>query len=180
MERIGVVGVGRMGANMARRLKEVGYPVTAVFDVRADAAQKLAAGNRRGSLHANWRASRELADVIITVVTDDAAMKKIFARRRHLLKRAKGKLFINCATVTPAAHVGSRRMAKKKGAQSLEACMASSITQARRRHAVSHVRRQAGGVRARETDSGKTQLLDALRRPGRRSRARSRRSSTWS
>ena len=30
--KIGFVGVGRMGANMARRLKEVGYPVVAVFD----------------------------------------------------------------------------------------------------------------------------------------------------
>jgi len=29
-ERIGFVGVGRMGGNMARRLKEVGYPVAAV------------------------------------------------------------------------------------------------------------------------------------------------------
>ena len=42
MERIGVVGVGRMGANMARWLKEVGYPVTAVYDVRRDAAKTLA------------------------------------------------------------------------------------------------------------------------------------------
>ena len=41
-EKIGFVGVGRMGANMARRLKEVGYPVTAVYDVRAESAQKLA------------------------------------------------------------------------------------------------------------------------------------------
>src|SRR5829696_3007005 len=42
-ERIGVVGVGRMGANMARRLKDVGYAVTAVYDVRAEAADKLSA-----------------------------------------------------------------------------------------------------------------------------------------
>ncbi|NDB76903.1 MAG: NAD(P)-dependent oxidoreductase, partial [Verrucomicrobia bacterium] len=41
-EKIGFVGVGRMGANMARRLKEVGYPVVAVYDVRAAAAQSLA------------------------------------------------------------------------------------------------------------------------------------------
>ena len=40
---IGFVGVGRMGANMARRLKEVGYPVTALYDVRPAAAEALAA-----------------------------------------------------------------------------------------------------------------------------------------
>ena len=74
----------------------------------------------------------ELADVIVTVVTDDAAMKKIFAPGGDtLLKRAKGKLFINCATVSPQAHVRAEELAEKKGAQALEACMASSITQAR-------------------------------------------------
>ncbi|NDE99971.1 MAG: NAD(P)-dependent oxidoreductase, partial [Verrucomicrobia bacterium] len=34
-EKIGFVGVGRMGANMARRLKDQGYSVTAVFDSHA-------------------------------------------------------------------------------------------------------------------------------------------------
>src|SRR5438477_12085033 len=35
-ERIGFVGVGRMGANMARHLKDVGYPETAVYDARPE------------------------------------------------------------------------------------------------------------------------------------------------
>jgi 3-hydroxyisobutyrate dehydrogenase len=131
MERIGVVGVGRMGANMARRLKEVGYPVTAVFDVRAESAQKLAAEIGAEACTQLARVT-ELADVIITVVTDDAAMKRIFAPGGDtLLKRAKGRLFINCATISPKTHVRVGELAEKKGAQSLEACMASSITQAR-------------------------------------------------
>jgi len=40
-ERIGFVGVGRMGANMARRLKDCGYPISAVYDVRQEAAREL-------------------------------------------------------------------------------------------------------------------------------------------
>jgi 3-hydroxyisobutyrate dehydrogenase len=67
--------------------------------------------------------------VIITVVTDDKAMKTVFGG--GLLNRAKGKLFINCATVSPEIHVWVEAKAEKAGAQSLEACMASSITQAR-------------------------------------------------
>ena len=131
MERIGFVGVGRMGANMARRLKEVGYSVTAVYDARADSAQKLAA-EIGAEACAQLARVTELADIIITVVTDDAAMKKIFASGGDtLLKGAKGRLFINCATVSPGAHVRVEALAKRKGAQSLEACMASSITQAR-------------------------------------------------
>ena len=41
-QSIAVVGVGRMGANMARRLKETGHVVSAVFDVRREVAVELA------------------------------------------------------------------------------------------------------------------------------------------
>jgi 3-hydroxyisobutyrate dehydrogenase len=70
--------------------------------------------------------------VIITVVSDDKAMKKIFSSSGdRLLKKAHGKLFINCATVSPKVHVKVEEAARKLGAHTLEACMASSITQAR-------------------------------------------------
>ncbi|HEX3628743.1 MAG TPA: NAD(P)-dependent oxidoreductase [Verrucomicrobiae bacterium] len=131
MERIGIVGVGRMGANMARRLKDVGYTVSAVYDVRHDIAQQLAT-EMGAEACAELARVTELADVIITVISDDAAMKKIFATGGEtLLKRAKGKLFINCATISPQAHLRVEELAAKRGAQSLEACMASSVTQAR-------------------------------------------------
>jgi 3-hydroxyisobutyrate dehydrogenase len=38
---------------------------------------------------------------------------------------------VNCATVSPAVHVAVQQQARKVGADSLEACMASSINQAR-------------------------------------------------
>ena len=40
-------------------------------------------------------------------------------------------MFINCATISPAVHVATEAAAKAAGAESLEGCMASSITQAR-------------------------------------------------
>ncbi|HXG47892.1 MAG TPA: NAD(P)-dependent oxidoreductase [Methylomirabilota bacterium] len=130
-ERIGFVGVGRMGANMARRLKECGFPVTGVYDVRTQAALDLA---RELGCEACPTLARvtALADVIITVVTDDNAMRGIFASKGDsLLAGAQGRVFINCATVSPKVHIEIEKLAKKAGASSLEACMASSITQAR-------------------------------------------------
>src|SRR5215468_9992047 len=127
-ERIGFVGVGRMGANMARRLKETGFEIGAVYDVNSAAAQTLAQElgcPAAGKLQEVTKQS----DVIITVVTDDKAMKRIF--NGGLLSRSKGKLFINCATISPEVHVWVEQKATKAGAQSLEGCMASSITQAR-------------------------------------------------
>jgi 3-hydroxyisobutyrate dehydrogenase len=130
-EKIGFVGVGRMGANMARRLKECGYPVTAVYDLNTGAALDLAA---ELGAEACTRLARvtELSDIVITVVTDDKAMRKIFAAKGDsLLSGAKGRVFINCATISPEVHVEVEKLAKKAKAGSLEACMASSINQAR-------------------------------------------------
>jgi 3-hydroxyisobutyrate dehydrogenase len=127
-EKIGFVGVGRMGSNMARRLKESGYEIAAVYDVNTAAAQALA--QELGCVAAEQlKQVTKASDVVITVVTDDKAMKKIY--NGGLLSRSKGKLFINCATITPEVHVWVEAKAEKAGAQSLEGCMASSITQAR-------------------------------------------------
>ena len=127
-EKIGFVGVGRMGSNMARRLKECGYEIGAVYDLNTTAAQALA--QELGCPVAEQlKEVTKLSDVIITVVTDDKAMKKIY--NGGLLSRARGKLFVNCATITPEVHGWVEAKAEKAGAQSLEAGMASSITQAR-------------------------------------------------
>jgi 3-hydroxyisobutyrate dehydrogenase len=71
------------------------------------------------------------ADVIFTIVTDDAAMREIYSGADNLLVNSRGKLFINCATISPGVHVEVEQLAEAGGASSLEACMASSITQAR-------------------------------------------------
>ena len=127
-EKIGFVGVGRMGANMARRLKECGYGIAAVYDVKHAAAQSLA--QELGCpAPEELKQVTNLCDVVFTVVTDDRAMKQVY--NGGLLRRARGKLFINCATITPDVHVWVEVKTGKAGAQSLEACMASSITQAR-------------------------------------------------
>jgi 3-hydroxyisobutyrate dehydrogenase len=127
-EKVGFVGVGRMGANMARRLKECGYEIAAVYDVKTAAAQ--AVSQELGcQVVQELKQLTKLSDVILTVVTDDKAMKQVYLG--GLLSRSRGKLFINCATISPEVHVWVEAKAEKAGAQSLEACMASSITQAR-------------------------------------------------
>ena len=128
---IGFVGVGRMGANMARRLKERGFHVTAVYDVNRKAATELATELGCAACQDLSQVTAE-SDVIITVVTDDNAMRQVFAESGDsLLVNARGKLFINCATISPNVHVEVEKRAEKAGATTLEACMASSITQAR-------------------------------------------------
>ena len=129
-KKIGFVGLGRMGGNMARCLKDKGYDVSAVFDINPDVTTALAA-------EIGATACRKLAevtanaDIILTVVTNDKAMDAIFFGEDNLFTAAEGRVFINCATLTPAVHRKLDEAAARVGAQCLEACMASSIPQAR-------------------------------------------------
>ena len=120
-----------MGANMARRLKDREFHITAVYDTNRAAATSLAAELGCAAAQDLSEVTAE-SDVIFTVVTDDNAMRQIFGGTGdNLLVNARGKLFVNCATISPQVHVDVEKLAEKAGAQTLEACMASSIPQAR-------------------------------------------------
>ncbi|HEX3457244.1 MAG TPA: NAD(P)-dependent oxidoreductase [Candidatus Baltobacteraceae bacterium] len=131
LPKIGIVGTGRMGANIARRLRDVGYEIAALYDTNTQSAAETAA-ETGGEVATSLTRVAELSDVVLTVVSDDAAMYAIFAPGgESLLANAGGKIFVNCATVSPKVHVDVERLAESRGAHALEACMASSITQAR-------------------------------------------------
>lgn len=120
-----------MGANMARHLKlDCGYQIAAVYDVNREAATTLAA--ELGSTAPETLPEvTAVADIIFTVVTNDEAMRSVFLGSGGLLEGAGGKLFINCATLSPAIHREVAEAAQAAGAETLEAAMASSISQAR-------------------------------------------------
>jgi len=132
MSKVAFVGVGRMGANMARHLQlDCGHDVTAVYDVNKEASAEIA-----GELGAKDCASlaevTAEAEIIFTVVTNDAAMRAIFlGEADSLLQGADGKTFVNCATLSPGIHKEVYDAGKNAGAEVLEGAMASSISQAR-------------------------------------------------
>ncbi len=133
MKKVSFVGLGRMGANMARRVKDQGYEIAGLYDLRPESARELAA-EIGGTACATLAEATKLGEIIVTVVTDEPAMRGIFGlagESDHLLIDAKGKIFINCATVSPQVHLDVEKAAHAVGAFTLEACMASSITQAR-------------------------------------------------
>lgn len=132
MSKIGFVGVGRMGANMARHLQvDCGHEITAVYDINQTVSGELA--DELNAKHCLKLAEVTAnADVIFTVVTNDAAMREIFLEGEdHLFVGATEKTFINCATLSPKIHREVYEEGKKQGAEVLEGAMASSISQAR-------------------------------------------------
>ena len=120
-----------MGANMARHLHDEGYTLSTVYDAQTEIAESLA-GELGCESADSLAAVTASSDIIITVVTDDESMSQIFGEDGDsLLTGAGGRVFINCATIMPSTHVNVEALAQNAGANSLEACMASSITQAR-------------------------------------------------
>lgn len=120
-----------MGANMARHLNDEGYNVAVVYDIYQQIAEELAQ-EIGAECAANLPSVTAKADVVLTVVTDDQAMRDIFRSQGDtLLTNAEGVTFLNCATLSPEVHLEVEAAAKAVGAQSLEAAMASSIDQAR-------------------------------------------------
>jgi 3-hydroxyisobutyrate dehydrogenase-like beta-hydroxyacid dehydrogenase len=121
-----------MGANMARRLKDQGFPITAAYDIDTTKAASLASELSCEAVTSLSKVA-DGSNTVITVVTDDQAMKSIFKEHHpdSLLAPEKDCLFINCATISPSIHKEIESRTERHGGHSLEACMASSITQAR-------------------------------------------------
>jgi len=121
-----------MGANMARHLKlDCNYEVTAIYDINRGLAASLSEELGSQSFDSLAEVTAH-SDIVLTVVTDDAAMRSIFLDgENNLLADATGKIFINCATLSPAIHREVSNAAQAAGAKTLEACMASSISHAR-------------------------------------------------
>lgn len=129
--KIGFVGLGRMGANMARCLKDKGYQVARLFDIQPGVAHELAA-ELGATACATLPEVTAGADIIFTVVTNDQAMEAIYFAEKNLFASAAGRVFINCATLTPDLHRRLDKASAEAGARCLEAAMASSIPQARK------------------------------------------------
>lgn len=97
--RIGMVGLGRMGAAMAHRLIECGHEVTVWNRTEAKAAPLVAAG-------AIWAATPlalvSAVDVVVVIMFDAPALDAVFQGPNNILAAPlSGKLVIEMSTVRP-------------------------------------------------------------------------------
>src|SRR5262245_25345469 len=96
--KIGLVGLGRMGSAIAQRLTERGCEVIA-WDKNAKA---LAAQGNRVKAAGNPRAVAAAADVVVSIITEDKGVRRIFTGADGFLAGdVAGKLFIEMSTLQP-------------------------------------------------------------------------------
>lgn len=127
--RIGVAGLGVMGAAVAARLMEVGHDVTVWNRTREKTKPLADTGAEVASTPAQLAST---TDVTITLLTDAAAIDTVYNGANGLLSgEVKGKLFIEMSTVPPKVPLALAPKVKAKGAAFVECPVGGSTAPAR-------------------------------------------------
>jgi 3-hydroxyisobutyrate dehydrogenase len=127
--RVGVAGVGRMGAAIAARMMEVGHQLT-VWNRSADKVKPLAQAG--ATIAASPAGLVGQVEAIITILTDGAAIAAIYEGPTGLLAGdAKGKLFIEMSTVRPDTEVALAEKVRGKGGIFVECPVGGTVGPAR-------------------------------------------------
>lgn len=96
--RIGVVGLGSMGAAMAARLLDQGWPV-AVWNRSAGAEEPLLA---KGAVRAATPAEAAAGGIVLSMVADDSALKGVTTGDSGILSGlGQGGVHVSMSTVSP-------------------------------------------------------------------------------
>lgn len=127
--KIGIVGLGRMGAAMSQRMRQNGHDVVA-WDRNAASAQPLASAGVK--IVANARAVAAETDVIISIITADGGVRRIFNGPDGFLSGdVAGKLFIEMSTLQPMTARELAPQVEAKGARLVESPVLGTIPQVR-------------------------------------------------
>jgi len=117
--KIGFVGLGTMGGQMARRLAACGYPVTG-YDV--DGPRARAAEEGGVALVASPAAVAEAADVVLSSLPDPAAVRRAYLGTDGVVAKARrGTTFVDVSTIDPDTWREVAAAAQAIGADCLDA-----------------------------------------------------------
>jgi len=127
--KIGLIGLGRMGGAMWRRLREQGFDVVA-WD--QDEAKARAEAVRGLPVAANAREVAERSDVVISIITEDHGVRKLFTGPGGFLgSDVAGRLFIEMSTLQPMTGRALAPLVEAKGARLIEAPVLGTIPSVR-------------------------------------------------
>lgn len=127
--KLGVVGIGRMGAAIAGRLLGLRHEVT-VWNRTADKARALASAGAK--LAANPAELAAQSDFVVSILSNAEAIDRAYGGAGGLLSaNVAGKLFIEMSTVRPETERALDQKVKQKGAALIECPVGGSVGPAR-------------------------------------------------
>ncbi|HEY5380222.1 MAG TPA: NAD(P)-dependent oxidoreductase [Pseudolabrys sp.] len=127
--KIGLVGLGRMGAAIAQRLRENGFEVAA-WDQNAAICKSLAQDGLK--IVSGPRAVAAASDIILSIITADDGVRHIFTGSEGFLTAdVSGKLFIEMSTLQPMTGRELAPLVAAKGARLIESPVLGTIPSVR-------------------------------------------------
>jgi 3-hydroxyisobutyrate dehydrogenase len=122
MATVAILGTGRMGGAMARRLAASGFEVV-LWNRTSDKAEQL----HLGRVAATPAEAARDAEIVISSLTNDAAVRDVYLGDNGVLRSAAGKLLIEASTAGPDIADELGQDAQGQGARFLEAPVIGSV-----------------------------------------------------
>ncbi len=127
--RIGVAGLGRMGAALAARLGELGHDL-AVWNRSADKAKPLIDAGAQAATSPAELAGK--VEAIITILTDADAIDTVYRGEAGVLAAdLSGKLIIEMSTVQPETEIALAEDVRRRGGAFVECPVGGTVMPAR-------------------------------------------------
>lgn len=122
---VGIVGTGRMGTAMCKRLIETGHGVTVWNRTASKTADCAAAG---ASVAKSLAELAGRADIVITSLTDAPALSEVYTGPDGLLAQTvDGKLFVEMSTILPDDEKKLAEAVRAKGAGFVECPVGGTV-----------------------------------------------------
>jgi len=123
-QRIGWIGLGKMGIPMSKNLVKKGYSVT-VYNRTKEKTKELAAEGAK--VADSPKALAGDSDVIISMISDDPVLEEVSFGKNGAFEGAKsGAIYIDMSTVSPVSSAKVAEVAAKKGIKYLRAPVSGS------------------------------------------------------
>lgn len=129
-ERVGFIGLGRMGMPMAHRLVDAGYPVV-VFNrtaARAERLREAATGAGTVTVVDSPAEVASASETVVTMLADGAAAEAVFEGPEGIFQTLrKGSVLLEMSTIGPALARALAARAQARGATLLDAPVSGSV-----------------------------------------------------
>jgi 3-hydroxyisobutyrate dehydrogenase len=122
--KLGFIGLGNMGSRIAQRLLDYGYQLVA-YDRDVAKAEAIAA--ERGIAAKNILELARTADVILSCLTNDEAVKSVYAGPAGVFAEARpGTIVLEMSTISPESSQELHRLGVKSGIEVLDVAISGS------------------------------------------------------
>jgi 3-hydroxyisobutyrate dehydrogenase-like beta-hydroxyacid dehydrogenase len=123
--RVGFIGLGKMGRPMALNLVSAGFDTT-VYNRSRETAE--AVGEKGATVAASPREVAASADIVITMLADEAAVGSVFGGTDGALSAARpGQVFVEMSTVGPVAARALGETVAATGAEMIDSPVSGSV-----------------------------------------------------